>query len=134
VPQITDPEVTGRALTDEFLQLLRDKDVDGLRDYLSDAFIIQRADGSSSTKDEYLTKLPEVRDYEIRDVTAKQSGGAFTVKWDLVVDSVINGKTFAGDPAPRLSTFAWDASAERCRMTSHANFNITVTPAAAFGS
>jgi hypothetical protein len=133
-PQLSDPDATGQQLADQFLTLLHDKDVDGLQDFLSDAFIIQRADGSFAAKDDYLTKLPEIGLYEIRDVTAKQSGDALTVKWELVVDEVINGSTFSGDPAPRLSTFSWDPGTGRWRMTGHANFNVLASPTPAAGS
>ncbi len=123
-PALGQPDMTGRALTDEFMTLLQDKDAAGLDAYLSEAFIIQRADGSSATKADYLTRLPEIGDYTIEAVTTRQAGDALTVKWALVVDQVINGQTYSARQAPRLSTFAWDADARRWRMTGHANFNV----------
>lgn len=128
-PELEQPDTTGRELADEFLTLLKDKDMDGLQDFLSDAFIIQRADGSFATKEEYLTKLPEIREYTIQGVTAKQDGSALTVKWEVVVEEMIDGRTYSAQPAPRLSTFTWDS--DRWQMTGHANFNapVTATPA-----
>src|SRR5262245_33444543 len=59
-PALSDPNATGVEVANQFVTLLQKKDVQGLQSFLSDAFIIQRADGSSSTKSEYLTKLPEI--------------------------------------------------------------------------
>ena len=127
-PTLDRPNETAGDLANEFLALLQRRDIDGLRDYLSDAFIIQRADGTFATKDDYLTRLPEVREYTVQDVTARQAGDTLTVKWVLVADTVIEGKTYSNLPAPRLSTFIWDSAKGRWRMTSHANFNVPVTP------
>lgn len=123
-PKLGRPEATGKDLSNKFMTLLHNKDTAGLQTFLSDAFIIQRADGSSSAKTEYLTNLPVVNQYTVQDVQARQDGPVLTVKWDLEVDEVIDGKTYSGRPAPRLSTYVWHDSS--WRMTSHANFNAPV--------
>lgn len=120
-PKLSQPNTTGAQVANEFLTLLQKKDMPGLQAFLSDAFIIQRADGSSSTKAEYLPNLPSIGPYEIADVKAQQDGNTLVVHWTLSVQEVINGQTYKGTPAPRLSTFTW--SEERWRMVSHANFN-----------
>src|SRR5687768_370751 len=74
-PALDRPDTTGRELAAEFMTLLQDKDAAGLDGYLSEAFIIQRADGSSATKAGYLTRLPEIGEFTIEDVTALQAGG-----------------------------------------------------------
>jgi hypothetical protein len=120
-PLLNQPNTTGAEVADEFLTLLQKKDVPGLQAFLSDAFIIQRADGSSSTKAEYLPNLPAIGPYEIADVKARQDGNTLVVHWTLSVQEVINGQTYKSTPAPRLSTFTWGE--DRWRMVSHANFN-----------
>jgi len=120
-PETAQPEVTGQRLADRYMTLLQKKDRAGLEEFLSPAFIIQRADGSSATKEQYLANLPEIREYVIRGVAARQDGPVLTVKWELVVDQTINGQTYKGDPAPRLSTFLWDGA--EWHLVAHANFN-----------
>src|SRR5690554_2296103 len=59
-PELDDPNAVGTELVNEYLTLLQQKDADGLEDFLSDAFIIQRANGSSSEKQAYLQNTPEI--------------------------------------------------------------------------
>ncbi len=131
-PVVEQPDATGLQLATRYMTLLQQKDAEGLRSFLSDAFLIQRADGSWASKEEYLGRLPEIREYTIQGVTAKQDGPVLTVKWELVVDQTINGQTYKADPAPRLSSFVWNG--EKWCLASHANFNTPVagtpTPAA----
>lgn len=121
-PDLDDPDSTGQELVTEFITLIRDGDIDGLEDFVSDAFILQRADGSTVTKEDYLSDLPEVEEFTVDDVEAQQSGEALVVSWTLTIQSVIEGQEFSEEPAPRLSTFAWESNA--WRITSHANFNV----------
>jgi hypothetical protein len=121
-PDLDDPNQTAEELVNEFIGLIRDDDVDGLENLLSDAFILQRADGSTVTKDDYLSDLPEVGEFTVDDVQGQQSDAALVVSWTLTIESVIDGQPFAEDPAPRLSTFTWQDG--DWRMTSHANFNV----------
>ena len=124
-PALTQPDQTGAELATTFITLLANKDVDGLQDFLSDGFMLQRANGSFATKSDYLTNLPEIGPFTISDVTARQDAGALSVRWTLTVDQVIDGQRYAGGPAPRLSTFVWSDGA--WRLIAHANFNVPVT-------
>lgn len=122
---------TGADLADKFITLLHEKDTAGLDVFLSDAFLLQRADGSFAAKVDYLPNLPQIGEFTIANVTAKQFENTLIVRWDLSVIETINGTQFAGSPAPRLSTFVWDG--EDWKMASHANFNVpasTTVPAA----
>jgi Domain of unknown function (DUF4440) len=121
-PKLDDPNRTGAELTDEYLTLLKNKDADGLDKFISDAFIVQRADGSYNEKADYIAKIPDVSTYSISDVDGLQAGNVLIVRWSLTVEEVINGNKFSGSPAPRLSTFGWEDG--RWRLTSHANFNV----------
>ena len=125
-PRLDQPGGTGGELANEFLTLLQRKDREGLQSFLSDAFIIQRADGSSSTKADYLNILPDIGPYEIGDVDARQDGNSLVVHWVLTVQQVIDGQTYKTTPAPRLSTFTW--ADERWRLIAHANFNAPESP------
>ena len=118
---LDNPDKTGGELVNQYVTLLKNKDVDGLRAFISDAFIIQRADGSNDEKAAYLQNIPEIGEYTITDVTALQANDALIVRWFLTVDEVINGQRYSGEPAPRLSTFVYDDGS--WRLSSHANFN-----------
>lgn len=120
-PNLGQPNQTGRELTEQFIRLIQQKDVNGLQSFLSDAFILQRAEGQHYTKSEYLTRLPEIGQYTISDVQARQDGNALVVRWSFTVQQVIEGQPYRTDPAPRISTFIWADG--RWQMTSHANFN-----------
>lgn len=118
---LENPTETGSELANQYLTLLQEKDVDGLRDFLSDAFILQRADGTYSEKAAYLDNLPDIGPFTIADVTALQAGDTLIVRWFLTVEEVINGQSYNTEPAPRLSTFV--RSDGDWRLASHANFN-----------
>ena len=120
-PSLQQPAEVGAALADRFLVLLAAKDIDGLRGFLHEGFMIQRADGSSATKADYLTRLPEIGPYTIGDVSALQAGSTLVVRWTVAVNQVIDGRPYATAPAPRLSTFVW-ADGD-WRLIAHANFN-----------
>jgi hypothetical protein len=121
-PALENPAATGDRLVNEFFALVAEKDQDGLREFLSDAFIVQRANGTSSNKKDYLPNLPDVGEYETSNVTAVQAGDSLVVAYDLTVVETIEGVPFETDPAPRLSTFIWDDG--DWRLVSHANFNV----------
>ncbi len=121
VDDLDDPDAKGSELINEYAVLIKEKDVDGLEDFISDAFIIQRADGSFRDKADYLQNLPDLTEYTISEVTALQDGDVLTVRWFISVHSVVNGVQTSTDPAPRLSTFVYHDG--DWRLTSHANFN-----------
>lgn len=121
-PEVPDPVETGTELVTRYLTLVRDQDVEGLEDFISDAFIIQRADGSHSEKPAYLENLPELREFTVADVSAQQAAGALIVRWMLTIDEEIGGAQFSQEPAPRLTTFVYEDG--DWRLSSHANFNV----------
>ncbi len=126
-PALEDPRATGSELIDEYFTYLTEGDKQGLEGFLSDAFIVQRADGSTATRDGYLTKLPELEEFEISDLSARQDGPALVVRYDQAVqEEEIGGRRFPSEPAPRLSTFVWEKG--DWRLSSHANFNVPSMP------
>lgn len=121
---VHDPYDTAVELTHTFITLLQQDDSAGLEEFLSAAFILQRANGSYYLKDDYLQNLPEIGDFAITEVVAQQTGSTLIVRWQIAIQELIDGVPFSGTPAPRLSTFIYQDGS--WRMTSHANFN---TPA-----
>jgi hypothetical protein len=120
-PELTNPDQEGSELVNEYARLIKEHDVQGLEEFISDAFIIQRADGSNSEKAAYLENLPTITgEVEITDVSALQAGDALVVRWVISVSEVIDGRSFSSDPAPRLSTFVYEDGS--WRLSSHANF------------
>ncbi|MPZ22937.1 MAG: ABC transporter substrate-binding protein [Dehalococcoidia bacterium] len=128
-PSLDAPAETAEELVNTYISLLAGNDVEGLEEFISDAFTIQRADGSTATKDAYLANIPEIGEFEITEVSAGQSGDALVTRWFLEVDEVIDRETWASTPAPRLSTFAWEG--DGWKLLSHANFNAPEGDAAA---
>lgn len=126
-PTLDDPDATGAELIDRYFTYLAEGDAGGLEGFLSDAFIVQRADGSTATRDDYLAKLPKLGKFEVSDLSARQDGPALVVRYDQTVqEEEIGGERFQSKPAPRLSTFVWEDG--DWRLSSHANFNVPDEP------
>ena len=121
-PTLADPNTAGRDLALRFIEILRTKDRDALAAFLAASFQIQRADGTSATRDEYLAADINISSFELGpDVAAVQSGGVLTVRWSIKLVETIEGKPTGTGLAPRLSTFIWEDGT--WKLASHANFN-----------
>jgi Domain of unknown function (DUF4440) len=120
-PQLADPTRTAGHLVDRFFVLLAHKDRAGLQAFLSPAFQVQRADGSSAGKKEYLANLATINQFHITQLHATQAGATLVVRYLAQVEGVVNGKPYTPGPAPRLSVFAWNG--KRWQLAAHANFN-----------
>ena len=118
--ELDNPDESGAELIETYALLISEKDLDGLDDFISDAFIIQRADGSYRLKDDYIDHIPDLEDWTISEVEAVQDGNVLTVHWVISVHSTVDGVRTSTDPAPRLSTFIYDDG--EWRLSSHANF------------
>ena len=120
-PKLAHPTVTGQTLVTRFFVLLKDKDAPGLNRFLSPAFQIVRADGTSSGKTSYLANLPIVESFTIENVAATQAASVLVVRYMATATGLVNGKPYTPGPAPRLSVFVWNGT--RWQLTAHANFN-----------
>jgi hypothetical protein len=120
-PELADATATGHRLANRYFKLLRDKNVEGLQAFLSPAFQVQRADGSSSEKEDFLAKLPVVNNFVLTDFRATQAGSTLIVRYLASVEGLINGRPYTPGPAPRLATYAWNGS--RWQIAANANFN-----------
>lgn len=121
-PVLDDPNATGRELAAEFIAILSRKDAAALAAFLAPAFQIQRADGTSADKSEYLAADISISSSEMGDdVEAIQDGNVLTVRWSLKLIETIEGSPTSEVFAPRLSTFVWQDGA--WRLLAHANFN-----------
>jgi hypothetical protein len=120
-PKLSPPVKTAKSLVTRFFTLIRRKDVAGLRGFLSLAFQIQRADGSSADKAQYLKNLPDVTSFKLSSFAATQAGPVLVTRYLANTTGTVDGKPFTPGPAPRLSVFTWNGRA--WRLVAHANFN-----------
>ncbi len=111
----------GRALVYRFFNDIENKDIADLRRFLSPAFQIQRADGSRSTKAQYLRNLPDIKSFKIRKMIVTWTSDEIVATYEVASQQVINGKPFNAGYAPRISAFTKEARG--WQIDSHANFN-----------
>jgi len=115
------PSATGGELATEFMTILSEQAA--LEDFLADGFVIQRADGSTATRAEYLAAPIQVSTFELgEEVLGVQDGDVLVVRWAVKATEATDEGALAEDEAPRLSTFVWRDGT--WRMVSHANFNV----------
>ena len=121
-PVLADPSATGRELATRFMTILQQQDGAALSAFLADGFVIQRADGSTATRDQYLASPISVSSFELGpDVLGVQDGDVLVVRWSVAASEATGAGAYGRTEAPRLSTFVWRDGA--WRMVSHANFN-----------
>lgn len=125
-PKLKDVNRTATVLATRFLTLLEQNNVRGLKSFLSPSFQLQRADGSSASKANYLSNLPRITSFEISDLRATQAGAALVVTYKADIEGMANDKPYSPGAAPRLSTFTWNG--RLWQLTSHANFNSLEAP------
>jgi hypothetical protein len=117
------PDVTATQLLNRFFASLAAGDRARLGALLSPAWMIQRANGTSATRSQYLAAMPTVLEYRITDVVAQYARPTLVVRSKSSTQEPSGGGIVVSALAPRLSTFTW--SGGRWRMTSHGNFNAT---------
>ncbi len=120
-PQLADPTAAAKPLVIHYFVLIQHRDVAGLERFLSPAFQVQRADGSSSGKADFLANLPTVTKFYLSDLAATQAGPVLVVRYLARATGLVNGKPYTPGRAPRLSVFSWNG--ERWQLAAHANFN-----------
>src|SRR5262249_52660046 len=106
-PRLAHPTRTATRPVNEFFTLLAHKDRAALQRFLSPAFQVQRADGSSAEKPEYLANLATINTFQLTKVRGTQAGATLVVRYLATVEGLVNGKPYKPGPAPRLSVFAW---------------------------
>lgn len=119
-PSTAPMQVSDAELISEFFELVQAEDLEGLDEYLSPAFQLQRADGSHATKEKYLENPAVIEDFEIVDVEGTRVGDVRVIRSSFVAIETIDGRPVSTDPAPRLSTFVWNG--DRWQIVAHANF------------
>lgn len=120
--RLANPDATATQLLNRFFGALAADNAVTLGALLSPAWMIQRANGTWATRAQYLAAMPDVRQYQIVDVTAQYAMPTLVVRSRTATQEVTaSGATVTSRLAPRLSTFTWQDG--RWRMTSHANFN-----------
>jgi hypothetical protein len=108
-------------LAEAFFAALASGDRDRVDRVISPAFVLVRANGDVHDRDSYLQNLPTVNTFAVSNVKAVQRGPVLIASYTVVTDQVIDGRQQPTNPAPRLTTFAWDDG--RWLIVSHANFN-----------
>ncbi len=122
VPVLADPNTTGRELVLRFAEILQSKDRVALAAFLAGAFQMQRSNGTSTDREEYLALDVNLTNFALgEELEAFQELNALTVRWSVKVVQTVDGKPVSEVFAPRLSTFIWEKGA--WRLLSHANFN-----------
>lgn len=111
----------GERLTNKYYTLLQSKDIRGLREFLSPAFQLQRANGTGADRSEYLADLPTISDFAVSDLVTTRVGDTLVVRFVATVAGSVDGSGFTPGPAPRISTYVRNDG--RWRLVSHANFN-----------
>jgi hypothetical protein len=120
-PKLADPTATAQKLVNRFFVLIQEKDVAGLKKFLSPAFQLERADGTGTGRADYLANLPTLSTFEIASLTAEQSRSVLVARYLATATGLVNGKPYTPGPAPRLSVFTWTGSS--WAIAAHANFN-----------
>lgn len=121
-PVLSDPNATGRDLATRFMTILQQQDSAALAAFLADGFVIQRADGSTATRDQYLASPIAVSSFELGpDVLGVQDGDVLVVRWSVTASEATGAGAYGRTEAPRLSTFVWRDGT--WKMVAHANFN-----------
>jgi hypothetical protein len=120
-PSSEDAATVAQPLVNKLFQLLHDKDTTGMEAFLSPAFTLQRADGSSADKADFIQRPAEVDEFTISDLAATQTGNVIVARYMADVVGTANGRPYSPGPAPRLSVFLWDGT--DWQLVAHANFN-----------
>jgi hypothetical protein len=120
-PRLSDPTATGHRLSNRFFTLLLTKNVQALQGFMSDAFQVQRANGTGGTKADFLAQLPVVNNFVLTDFQGTQAGPVLVVRYEASVEGVINGHPYTPGPAPRIASYVWNGL--RWQIASNANFN-----------
>ena len=120
-PSSESAATVAQPLATKLFQLLHDKDTAGLEAFLSPAFTLQRADGSSADKAAFIQRPADVVEFTISDLAATQTGNVIVARYMADVVGTANGRPYTPGPAPRLSVFVWDGS--DWQLVAHANFN-----------
>lgn len=108
-------------LSARFFTLLKTENARGLDAFLSPAFQLQRADGSSANKRQYLRNPAKVESFRISRVVGTRSGDTLVARYWVVTSETIDGQVYAKAAVPRLSTF--QLTKRGWRLIAHANFN-----------
>ena len=120
--QLANPTGAAKPLVLRFFVLAANKDRTGLQRLLSPAFQVQRADGSTEDKKQFLANLSRtVTNFYISNLSATQARGTLVARYLARVEGSLNGKPYRPGPAPRLSVFAWNGG--RWQLVAHANFD-----------
>lgn len=120
VPILADPAESARKLVTRWLEALAAGE--SVEDLIAPNFQIQRSDGSTANRDQYLAQQATISEFEIGDeLFAYQSGRTLTVRWTIRVTEEVAGSRYENVVAPRLTVFEWIDGT--WLIVGYANFN-----------
>lgn len=95
-----------RQLVNRYLSDLQRQDVADLRKFLSPGFQIQRADGTRTTRPQFLRNPTKIGSYNIRRMRATTDANTLLATYQIAVrNEVIDGKPYATGYSPRMMVF-----------------------------
>lgn len=122
------PTSTAEVLATRFFSILQSGDRQDLEQFLSPAFQLMRADGSTADKTQYLENPAQVEDFELGDFVAGEDSGVLTTTYTVTTTETIDGREYAQDPLPRASTF--EKTGDDWQIVAHANLSNPADPVA----
>lgn len=117
-----------QSLATQWLTILQSGDSEQLDAFLSPAFQLVRADGSTADKTQYLAEPATVGPFEISGMVAGRDGNVLTSEYDVTITETVDGQPFKKSPTPRSSTFV-DTGNGNWQLIAHANLNTPDDPA-----
>ena len=122
-PTLKDPSATGRKLGTGWLTTLQKGDRTKIAQWLAPNFLIQRADGTSADRKQYIANPATVGEFELGDIViGKQHGNTLSVLWSVKVNEIIDGQTLSTNEAARITAYVWNG--KRWQILAHGNFNV----------
>ncbi len=117
----TEANAEGTKLVTRLFEDVKTRNADDLEKFLTPNWLLQRADGQTLTKGEFIEGLPDLMSYEIENVKALQYEDSMAVSFVATTDLVVDGTKYPGTPANYLSSFV--KVGDEWYILSHANFN-----------
>lgn len=110
------------ALATQFFTVLENGDRAELEQFLSPAFQLMRADGSTADKSQYLASPAQVESFELSDFMAGEDDDVLTTTYKAVTTETIDGQEYRKEPLPRSSTFV-NTGDDQWQIVAHANLS-----------
>lgn len=88
---------------------------------IGEEFLIQRTDGSWADRESFLASIPDLRSFQMTDVTERRGKNMVVARFIAQAEVSIDGESYPLTPAPMLAAFKW--SDGQWSLVAQANFN-----------